>query len=378
MATHIQKAGSDIGAWGPVHNDYHRTTNGGYEWFDIVANGNNPPTVKRYSRFQIWATDNSYSIPDVATGNNNYPQATTPTYLNSQAVFEDAADVTFTWEGTVRGEVLPAQSDGTWYLICKNCLDTDASTKGQGVYTVSKTETPTYSGQKGGYYSAGGYRVLAKFTSASGTVSALTILNYPNLPNADGTANYVLKTDGAGNISFANLSPGVFADITSLDSKVTPAGADELVINDSADAGEPKKILVSALPAVEQPYAFNGDTTGSAEVTLASVAASSTATQQGYIKIKKPCVGYLTMTSSSGGASINNATLYIRQNGAAYRATGYQAQRTSDGTTSTYFVLLQPGAYELRNTTSGSATRTATLIATGVFGGELSTASILE
>jgi hypothetical protein len=204
MATHIQKAGSDIGTWGPVHNDYHRTTNGGYEWFDIQANANNPPTVKRYSRFQFWATDNSYSIPDVATGNNNYPQATTPTYLNSQAIFEDGTDVTFTWEGTVRGEVLPAQSDGTWYVICKGCLDTDASTKGQGVYTVSKTETPTYSGQKGGFYSAGGFRVLASFVSTSGTVSAVTILNYPNLPNVDGTANQVLKTNGTGTVSFAD------------------------------------------------------------------------------------------------------------------------------------------------------------------------------
>jgi hypothetical protein len=204
MPTHIQKAGSDIGAWGPVHNDYHRTTNGGYEWFDIQANANNPPTVKRYSRFQFWATDNSYSIPDVATGNNNYPQATTPTYLNSQAIFEDGADLTFTWEGTVRGEVLPAQSDGTWYVICKGCLDTDASTKGQGVYTVSKTETPTYSGQKGGFYSTGGYRVMASFVSTSGTVSAVTVLNYPNLPNVDGTANQVLKTNGSGTVSFAD------------------------------------------------------------------------------------------------------------------------------------------------------------------------------
>jgi len=93
MATHIQKAGSDIGCWGPVHNDFHRTLNGGHEWFDIVANGNEPPTVKMYSRFQVWDTDDSYSIPDSGTGNNNYPQATAPTYLNSQAIFEDGADV---------------------------------------------------------------------------------------------------------------------------------------------------------------------------------------------------------------------------------------------------------------------------------------------
>jgi hypothetical protein len=176
MATHLQKPGSDVNVWGVAHNDYHKVLLGEGEYIEVLANANNPPTIKQYTRFQLYATDASYTIPaSPSTENNTYPANSTPTYLMSQAIYEDGADVTFTWSGTVRGEVLPAQSDGTWYLVCKNQLDTDATTKGQGVYTVSKTETPTWSYQKGGYYSASGYRVLAEFTSTAGVVAITRI-----------------------------------------------------------------------------------------------------------------------------------------------------------------------------------------------------------
>ena len=120
MATHCQKQNSDDNCFGMVHNDFHRTLVGAGDWLYVVANGNNPPTVKQYTKFQLWATDASYTIAaSPATGNNCYPISTTPTYYLGQAIYEDGADVTFTWGGTVRGETLPSISNTTWYLVCK-------------------------------------------------------------------------------------------------------------------------------------------------------------------------------------------------------------------------------------------------------------------
>lgn len=208
MSTHLGKHDSDINCWGAVHNDYHRTLLGTGEWISVEANANNPPTVKQYTRFQKYATDATYTIPATpSTDNNCYPNNTAPTYLLSQAIYEDGADVTFTWSGATRGETLPAQSDGTWYLVCKNQYDSSASTKGQGVYTVSKTETPTWSYEKGGYYSTSGYRVLAAFTSASGTV-ALTHVYNGECVHRESDGDLVIKNTTSDGDIYINVNDG--------------------------------------------------------------------------------------------------------------------------------------------------------------------------
>jgi len=172
---HMGKTGSDINSGMISHNDFHNTLLGGHEEIMIETNANNPPTIKAYSRFSIYATSSDYTIPNgTDTENLTYPQNTTPSYLNAQAIYE-GADVTFTWNSVKRGATIPVISDGTWYVYCSGAYDLDATSKGQGVYNFSKTETPTYSHQKGGWYSASGYRVLASFVVASSAVSTLVI-----------------------------------------------------------------------------------------------------------------------------------------------------------------------------------------------------------
>jgi hypothetical protein len=156
------------------HNDWHRTLLGGHEKIMIEANGNNPPTVKQNSRFCFYAEHSDYTILDVPTQNNVYPQNTAPTYIDPHAVYEPA-DAVFVWNTTVRAQVIPTVSDGVWYLYCLGAEDINATSRGKGLYNVSKTETPTYSDAKGGYYSANGYRILASFTVATSVVSLIEI-----------------------------------------------------------------------------------------------------------------------------------------------------------------------------------------------------------
>lgn len=179
MSTHIQRQSSDKGVWGAVHNDFHKVLNGGYEFIDIQLNGNNPPSIKQGTRFQVYK-DSIFTSPAIATGNANYPASTSITYNLSHAIFEDSADVTFTWNSTPRTESIPAQSDGTWYIYVRGSYDSSYSTKGQGIYGFSKTETPTYSAYRGGWYSASNLRILGQFTSTSGTVSNLYIYRFGN------------------------------------------------------------------------------------------------------------------------------------------------------------------------------------------------------
>lgn len=181
---HMQKAGSDVNVWSLTHNDFHNTLLGGHEIIKIEKNGNNPPTVKQYSRFSVYSTSSDYTIPNgTDTENLTYPQNTTPSYLNAEAIYE-SADVTFAFGGTVRGATLPSISDGTWYLYCSGGYDLNATSKGQGVYNVSKTETPTFTDQKGGWYSANGYRVLCSFIVASSVVTNIFMFHsYTNRHN---------------------------------------------------------------------------------------------------------------------------------------------------------------------------------------------------
>lgn len=168
------KAGGDSNVWGLAHADFHKTLLGGHEKILIEKNGNNPPTIKAGSRFSVYLEDATYLIPDTPTGNNAYPQNTTPTYMCAHGIIE-ASDLTFTWNSTARGETIPLASDGTWYACCSGAYDLSAATKGQGAYNFSKTETPTHYDSKGGWYSAAGYRILAKFTVASSVVSNIEI-----------------------------------------------------------------------------------------------------------------------------------------------------------------------------------------------------------
>ena len=59
--------------------------------------------------------------------------------------------------------------------------------------------------------------------SASGT--GTVVLNSLNFPTADGTANQVLKTDGAGNLGFATVAAPSFTHITNTDGTATITGS---------------------------------------------------------------------------------------------------------------------------------------------------------
>jgi hypothetical protein len=58
--------------------------------------------------------------------------------------------------------------------------------------------------------------------SANGT--GTVVLNSLNFPTADGTANQVLKTDGAGNLGFATVAAPSFTHITNTDGTATITG----------------------------------------------------------------------------------------------------------------------------------------------------------
>lgn len=203
MSTRLPKMNSDINAWHTLNNLFN-VNNIGNEFITIALNSNNPPTIKRYTRALFYATDASYTIAaSPATGNNEYGAGDNITYLTSEAIYEDTADLTFTWSSTVRGESIPAQSDGTWYILLTGSVDTDETTIGQGTYNFSKTETPTWNDTKGGWYSSGGYKVLGSFDSTSGTVSGLTILR--DRTNEKGYIQIENIVDNSGDITVKGL-----------------------------------------------------------------------------------------------------------------------------------------------------------------------------
>jgi hypothetical protein len=186
MSTRLAKYQSDFNAW-PANNNYH---NASKEYMQFTLNGSNPPTLARFSRFNFYATDTANIPAGTPTGNNEYGAGDAITYLVNEAIYEDAAARTFTWSS---GN-FPVQSDGTWYLYCDGSTDTDETTIGKGKYGASKTETPTFSFQKGGWYSANGYRVLCEFTSTGGTIVIVRTFY-------DGVVRF-----SAGNIAIRNNS----------------------------------------------------------------------------------------------------------------------------------------------------------------------------
>ncbi len=231
----LGKVNSDINIWGLTHNDYHKTLVGHGEWISIVANGNNPPSVSQYTRFQFYDTDTSYTIPLVPpTENNVYSNNNSDAYFCAQAIYEDIGIRNFTWGG---GATFPAQSDGTWYLYCYGSYDvaTGDLYRGRGNYGVSKTETPIYSEQKGGYYSANNNRVLAAFTSSSGVVTLTHVYNGGkvfketngnlSLKNTteDADINFYVNNGGANSVAIS-IKGATQNIITSVTGKVATGG----------------------------------------------------------------------------------------------------------------------------------------------------------
>lgn len=242
MPVRLQKAGSDINVWGLTHNDSHKVLLGEGEYIEIENNTPNPPTIKQYSRFFYYNTDNSYTIASgTATGNNVYPQNTTPTYLLADAIYEDGADQTFIWNS---GN-FPVQSAATFYLYCVGGEDTDATSKGKGTYGAS-TNAPTYSYEKGGWYSNDG-RVLAKFTSSGGPGAAVTLNQVYNdkmhrAASGDiyircGTSNkdIIFDINDAGTITEVFRVDGSESSMLFPDNKKTTWGAPDIEIYSDGD-----------------------------------------------------------------------------------------------------------------------------------------------
>jgi hypothetical protein len=189
-------------------------------------------------------------------------------------------------------------------------------------------------------------------------------------------------------------------DFSLLGSKVGIKSTDTLIINDVDDGGAPKEIEVSELTALSESYAFVGDTAGSTEVELATKATTvdGSKTETTEFKVKKPIEVYVSITFSINSNGSGYGALEVSQNG-DWRAVGqsFNSAATSGttnvlskgcqlhgGTTTTYNIYgitLNPGKYRVRNTgvfTGSSHTITTTVKATGVWAGELTTASILE
>jgi hypothetical protein len=186
--------------WGILMNRFHAVTAGDHEYFSIVTNGNNPPTVKANTRFQVYKEDNSYTIdPTASTGDNEYVAGDTPTYPAIQGIIEPS-DVTSTYAGTPD---FPTISDGTWYMYCRGCLNTNSTTRGQGSYWISKTDAPAVDYKKGGYYntSDGLSRCICQWTVSGSAVSALIVYKVI-LPYTMGTAGYMVSSNGDGTTSW--------------------------------------------------------------------------------------------------------------------------------------------------------------------------------
>lgn len=171
MATKLPTLNSDINAWITLNNYF----NADNENIDVVKNGNNPPTIKQYTRTKFYKTTSDTISSSQATGNNEYSAGSTITYLVNEAIYEDGGDITFTWGGTTRGETLPSISDGTWYLYLKGSLDTNSTTIGQGKYNVT-TNAPTYDIVKGGWYHATDGHAIAKFVVSLSVVGNIITL----------------------------------------------------------------------------------------------------------------------------------------------------------------------------------------------------------
>ena len=140
----LARKNSHNNVWGLMNNDYMQTIQN--EKIIIEKNGNNPPTVKSGTHFQLYDMDTKL-VEDDATYNNSYPRNTSIEYYSPKFVFEKA-DKTFSWGG---GE-FPSISDGELYLFCYviEVSYNSFASRGSGSYGATKT-APSFSNEKGGW-----------------------------------------------------------------------------------------------------------------------------------------------------------------------------------------------------------------------------------
>jgi hypothetical protein len=191
-------------------------------------------------------------------------------------------------------------------------------------------------------------------------------------------------------------------NINALTDKASPTTSDLLIINDAAAGNAPKKIEIGNLPAAAGVYEFEGDTAGSVKVTLATKQATqafpgTSAAAYTEFKVKKPVEVYFQVVFGANANANANGFLQVYQNGdwrtvfinlnAAAAGTsntfiqGFKINGVAATTSAIYGATLNPGKYRVGAVaaTAGAATTTdTTVVATGVWDGELTTGSILE
>lgn len=182
------KAATDNRVWGLALNDMLRLIQG-FANIVVVLNGNNPPTVKTGTRFWVYKEDTYLTPTGEVTGNNVYPADTSITYPVSEAIFE-GADRTFAFGDANFPAAIGASK--TYYLWCSGGEDIDETSQGRGVYGMDET-APSWDEEKGGWYNASGYRVIAIVKSTAGSVIDTTSLRILSSYNYE--SNYFLTTE---------------------------------------------------------------------------------------------------------------------------------------------------------------------------------------
>ena len=172
MPTRLPKSASDIKIWGVLLNDAVRSLML-ISKLNIVANGNNPPTVMAGTMFGVFKTDSYLTPLTPPTGNNVYPVNTTITYPVSESIFE-LTNRTFGWSSGG----FPAIANSTvYYLHCTGGEDVDATSQGKGVYGAS-TVKPTFDDTKQGWYNVSGKVLCRFFVDSGGNVLPGSICHY--------------------------------------------------------------------------------------------------------------------------------------------------------------------------------------------------------
>lgn len=187
--THLPIYNSDINAWITFNNYF----NSQKEYLSVSLNSSNPPTVNQYTRFNFYKTTSATLLSTVATGNVEYSAGANINYLINEAVYEDSAARTFTWNaGNFPNSTTLTAS--TYYLYCCGSTNQGSTTIGKGCYGVS-TNIPSYSYQKGGWYSTADYRVLASFIYSTGSTFGelnvyQSLCTLPNINDAIESTSY--------------------------------------------------------------------------------------------------------------------------------------------------------------------------------------------
>jgi len=172
----IGRYNDDTWCWGVSHNLYHRALLAGYEYIDIQLNGNNPPTLKQNSAFQIYKEVNRILSTD-ASGNTVFPASQTITNYEGEAAYTPT-DQSYTWDST---NCLSTGVDATYYMYCRGAEDITSTSLGRAYIGISSTKTFTYNSAKGLVpYSTDNERALCKFTMLSNTLSGLEVFNKTN------------------------------------------------------------------------------------------------------------------------------------------------------------------------------------------------------